>query len=87
MDNEIENALKIAREALIYHIEQTRPIERTEKAINTIDRVLQRPSKVTRLEVIDSKGRSYTNWGVTKLDYQLQDDGRTLKIFTDGEES
>jgi hypothetical protein len=41
-------------------------------------------SKVTRLEVIDNNGRSYVNWGVDKMEFSYQDDGRTLKIFTNG---
>ena len=44
-------------------------------------------SKVTRLEVIDDDGRSYTNYlkedQTVKL--SLQDDGRTLKIFVERE--
>jgi hypothetical protein len=40
--------------------------------------------KVTRLEVIDNNGRSYVNWGVDKMEFSYQDDGRTLKIFTNG---
>ncbi len=43
-------------------------------------------SKVTRIEVIDHQsdpviGRVYTKWGCEKVELQLQDDGRTLKIF------
>lgn len=38
-------------------------------------------SKVTRLEVIDQDGRSYTNLGVKVLKLSFQDDGRTLKVF------
>lgn len=38
-------------------------------------------SAVTRVEVIDKNGRSYTNWDVKSVETQLQDDGRTLKIF------
>jgi hypothetical protein len=37
--------------------------------------------KVTRLEVIDDKGRSYTNLNVKDLKFSYQDEGRTLKIF------
>ena len=36
----------------------------------------------TRIEVIDAKGRSYVNWhpdNIVKLD--MQDDGRTIKVF------
>jgi hypothetical protein len=39
-------------------------------------------SKVTRVEVIDEKGRSYVNWDKDNLvRIDLQDDQRTLKIF------
>ena len=36
--------------------------------------------KVTRVEVIDDSGRAYTKWNV-KVEAQLQDNERTLKIF------
>lgn len=36
---------------------------------------------VTRLEVIDSKGRSYFNWKIKDIEFSLQDDDKTLKIF------
>lgn len=39
-------------------------------------------SKVTRVEVIDEKGRSYVNWNENNLvRIDLQDGQRTLKIF------
>lgn len=43
-------------------------------------------SKVTRVEVIDHQtepivGRVYTKWGCQKVEIELQDDGRTMKIF------
>jgi len=42
--------------------------------------------KVTRIEVIDHQsepvvGRAYTKYNCEKVELQLQDDGRTLKIF------
>lgn len=38
--------------------------------------------KITRVEVIDSKGRSYVNWENNNIvELCLQDDCRTLKIF------
>jgi hypothetical protein len=42
-------------------------------------------AKVNRLEVIDEDGRSYTRYFKTgeHLQYQFQDDERTLKIFVD----
>ena len=39
------------------------------------------PKTVTRLEVIDKKGRSYTNYDVKHVEVQLQDDEKTIKIF------
>jgi hypothetical protein len=38
-------------------------------------------SKVTRLEVIDENGRSYTKYRISDIKFSLQDDARTLKIF------
>ena len=38
--------------------------------------------RITRIEVIDQSGRSYVNWDENNdVTYQLQDDGRTLKVF------
>jgi len=42
---------------------------------------------VTRVEVIDKDGRSYSNWAVNNLQLQLQDEGRTLKIFITEQDS
>jgi hypothetical protein len=37
---------------------------------------------VTRVEVIDKDGRSYTNWEYDNLvAISIQDDGKTLKVF------
>jgi len=42
----------------------------------------RRLEKVTRVEVIDEKGRSYVNWNKNNQVFiSLQDDNRTLKIF------
>ena len=38
-------------------------------------------AKVTRVEIIDENGRSYVKYGVTDVEFSLQDDDRTLKIF------
>lgn len=44
-------------------------------------------SDVTRFEVIDHSlpypeaGRVYTKWGIEKLEFSIQDEGRTLKVF------
>lgn len=37
---------------------------------------------VTRLEVIDSSGRAYTNYTASNIKLSLQDNWMTLKIFT-----
>lgn len=40
------------------------------------------PKTVTRLEIIEDKGRVYTNWDKDNIIYaSLQDNERTLKIF------
>ena len=38
-------------------------------------------SDVTRVEVIDEKGRSYVNKGIDKVELSIQDEFRTLKVF------
>jgi uncharacterized protein YpuA (DUF1002 family) len=38
-------------------------------------------NKVTRLEVIDENGRSYTKYQISDIKFSLQDDDRTLKVF------
>lgn len=37
--------------------------------------------KVTRVEVIDSNGRVYTQYDARDVSISFQDDARTLKIF------
>ena len=38
--------------------------------------------KCTRVEVIDNSGRAYVNWKPTnKVQTQMQDDDKTLKVF------
>ena len=37
--------------------------------------------QVTRFEVIDEEGRSYTKYNVEDIELSFQDDGRTLKVF------
>lgn len=39
--------------------------------------------EVNRVEVIDSNGRALTRYGVTNVHVDLQDGGRTLKVFLD----
>jgi hypothetical protein len=37
--------------------------------------------KVDRVEVIDGEGRAFTRYRVSDVRMDLQDEGRTLKIF------
>lgn len=36
---------------------------------------------VTRIEVISNSGREYVKYGCKDVEPQIQDDGRTLKLF------
>jgi hypothetical protein len=38
-------------------------------------------SKVNRVEVIDNTGRRYVKYDVEYVGLDLQDDGKTLKVF------
>ena len=42
---------------------------------------LQRMKKVNRFEVIDNDGRKYVKHGVTGVEFSLQDEDETLKVF------
>ena len=44
-------------------------------------------SKVTRVEVIDGYGRSYTSYNADKVHIIVQDNGHTLKVFHTGDTS
>lgn len=43
--------------------------------------VMNLKNYVTRLEIIDENGRSYSKWNIEKIEYSIQDNGKTLKIF------
>lgn len=36
---------------------------------------------VNRVEVIDENGRSYVKYNANNVQIQIQDDGRTMKVF------
>lgn len=36
---------------------------------------------ITRLTIVNNKGRALEEWGINNLHLEIQDDGRTLKIF------
>ena len=38
-------------------------------------------NRITRFEVIDNNGRSYTKNEIKEIKFQLQDDSQTLKAF------
>ena len=42
---------------------------------------LEDTTQCTRLEVIDEHGRAYVNRDCKSIEAQVQDEGRTLKIF------
>lgn len=42
---------------------------------------------ISRIEVIDSKGRSYVNMDVKSSMISIQDDGRTMKVFINDNKS
>ena len=44
-------------------------------------------SNVTRVEVIDGYGRSYTSYNADRVKLSVQDDGRTLKVLHTGDTS
>lgn len=37
--------------------------------------------QVSRFEVIDAEGRSYTKYGVSNVELSMQDQNKTLKVF------
>jgi hypothetical protein len=59
--------------------EGRKPLSGTVKFIPGYD-VINFPA-VTRVEVIDDNGRSYSEWDVHSVKASVQDDGKTLKIF------
>lgn len=53
------------------------------KALSIADVMAMLPTAmINRVEVIDENGRSYVNWKKTnRTELQVQDNGRTLKVF------
>ncbi len=49
---------------------------------NDVTYVREKLPNITRVEVIDQNGRSYTNWHKdNQIELSLQDNGKTLKVF------
>ena len=40
---------------------------------------------ITRVEIIDSNGRSYVQWNAKDVQIALQDNNKTLKVFLENE--
>jgi len=49
--------------------------------IQALQDVVLFDNKVNRVEVVDNTGRVYTKYNVENVYCQLQDDGKTLKVF------
>lgn len=49
--------------------------------LNTSELFSTHHTNITRVEIIDKNGRSYTNLKVSDLFLSYQDEGRTLKLF------
>ena len=72
------------------------PVDLEKGEVNKIEKALEAEKKVTqkhydleavtRLEIIDSNGRSYVNLHANPMKFSYQDDGKTLKIFCGNKE-
>lgn len=72
MNNELEETQEALRRCRLQY--------EAEKELN--ERLSKRNfSSVTRVEVIDREGRSYSNRSTHSIELQFQDNGRTLKLF------
>jgi hypothetical protein len=81
MNNQTQEALKMA----IEWVEGWKGIAPSKiELLRVLREALEQPTKLTRLEVIDNNGRAYVNMAIDKLEFSYQDEGRTLKIFTNG---
>jgi hypothetical protein len=58
-------------------------LDRIQKHSTKIDTEFKKFDKpnITRLEIIDGNGRVYVNMDVKDIEFSLQDENRTLKIF------
>lgn len=71
---------------IIYYDQDGGPVTRTVTAadVEALEAAATDFSQITRLEVIDGNGRAYVAWDVT-VTPSVQDDGRTLKLFVEGD--
>lgn len=89
-----EDAYNVVKAAIIEILEQLehkqelKAINEAVEGVNSEVRYNKRLEKITRVEVIDhnpklgdSRGRVYTNYSVNSCETEIQDQGRTLKIF------
>ena len=72
------------------------PVDLQKGKVNEVEKALEAEKKVTqkhydleavtRLEIIDSNGRSYVNLHANPMEFSYQDHGKTLKIFCGNKE-
>jgi len=56
--------------------------------MNNIEVIKNNGNMITRVEVIDTTGRAYTNWDYDNVvQVHLQDNGRTLKVIINKKEN
>ena len=59
-----------------------RVYNKAQKEIDKLKTQIPETDNITRVEVIDQKGRSYVNWKPNnKVKISMQDEGKTMKIF------
>lgn len=49
--------------------------------MNNIDYVTPNMDNVTRLTIVNDKGLILEDWNISALHLDIQDEGRTLKVF------
>lgn len=75
-----ENCREYASGELIEHTEIITYFVEQEVKLAIMKERKRIVEEVSRVEVIDETGRQYVRWNC-KVEQQLQDDGRTLKLF------
>lgn len=63
----------------IYDLQST--INRLQSTLDQLTEKLERVTNVNRVEVIDNTGRKYVKYNVENVELDVQDDGKTLKVF------
>lgn len=84
--HELADFIRWANKKWYYSLESDHWVNNDADSTSTIELAKEfirtQVSDVTRVEVIDEKGRSYVNWKKNNMvDLSYQDGGRTLKVF------